>query len=537
MLDQVRQVLPGLNLQPDQDAQPLLDEIVERSGLLLSIDGGESYQFAHLTLQEFFAAAELIDEADGLIDRFRADPDVWRETVKLWCGLARDSTALIREVYATDPITAFECLADAQKADQALVDEIVAAFKTRLGEAREEEAIARAFGAVASDLRPRGAAVFKFLEETLVTAEKPARRALAANALSFTNLPQAAKVLADQYADLTEVRAPLVRMGDLVVPVLASLAEAGFVEAMDDLHAIGTSQAAEALVPLLWHADQSLAHRAAWRLVALLPQPNVENVLRDYKLTEEQRKADWLDWVWGPFDEPSNSALPIIAGRIAYLMDQAPLETAPTTPPVLDPRVIIPLCSIKAEGEIKYLSGADARWIEGGIADEIAGMASLSAERRVQMIEETLGAINASLRWRFLLATLLPSLQFDLLHRLIEGPRLPTRDDWRNIFRPAKYEFKTGWHYRGILAIAAIVSIIALVQMTATILRSPKLLSWGNGAVLVAAIVMLWTWGVFLALGPRPFVFTKVLLVHDGVNPSVVSRHQMRACDTASKVV
>lgn len=60
---------------------------------------------------------------------------------------------------------------------------------------------------------------------------------------------------------------------------------------------------------------------AAWRLAALLHQPNVENVLRDYPLTEEQLRADKLDWIWEPFNEPANSALPIIAGRIAYFMD------------------------------------------------------------------------------------------------------------------------------------------------------------------------------------------------------------------------
>ncbi len=86
------------------------------------------------------------------------------------------------------------------------------------------------------------------------------------------------------------------------MPVLIALAEAGSMQAMDDLQAIGTPQAVEELVPLLWDSDQTLAEKAAWRLAAMLPKPNIETVLRDYPLTETQRKSKWLDWIWEPFD-------------------------------------------------------------------------------------------------------------------------------------------------------------------------------------------------------------------------------------------
>lgn len=271
VLDQVRKVLPGLNLRPEQDACPILNEIVERSGLLLSIDGGERYQFAHLTLQEFFAASELMDDAEGIVVRFHADHDTWRETVKLWCGLTGDSTALIRKVYAEDPITAFECISDAQKVYPILADEIIETFKSKLGVGSDDDVITQAFGTVASDLRPRGASVFKFLEETLIKEEEIARKASAARALSLTNLPQAAKVLADNYK-IPEARNALVRMGDLAVPALTSLAHAGSLDAMDDLYTIGTPQAAQALVPSLWHRGGAQRARSAWLLAALLPK-------------------------------------------------------------------------------------------------------------------------------------------------------------------------------------------------------------------------------------------------------------------------
>jgi len=92
VLKEVKDVLPDLNLNPEIDTTEIIDEIVERSGLLLAIDAGERYQFAHLTLQEFFVASALRDAPENLLQFYQMDPDGWREPVKLWCGLSNDST-------------------------------------------------------------------------------------------------------------------------------------------------------------------------------------------------------------------------------------------------------------------------------------------------------------------------------------------------------------------------------------------------------------------------------------------------------------
>ncbi|MEB3339257.1 NACHT domain-containing protein [Okeania sp.] len=113
VLKQIRKILPNLNLNPETDTQSILKEIVERSGLLLEIERGDKYQFAHLTLQEYFAATALRDRENELIERFKNDPERWRETVKLWCGFAGNSTNLIEVIYHEDSLIAFECLADA----------------------------------------------------------------------------------------------------------------------------------------------------------------------------------------------------------------------------------------------------------------------------------------------------------------------------------------------------------------------------------------------------------------------------------------
>jgi len=227
VLAEIRKVLPDLNLT-DKDADPLLEEIVNRSGLLQKIDGGERYQFAHLTLQEFFAAVALRDDVAGMLTRFKANPDTWREAVKIWCGLDHDSTDLIRAIYADDSVMAFECIADAQQVSADLADEIISYFKSQLGTKGEQgEAINRAFAAVASNTTDRGKTIFKYLADILAdTKENKQRRVAAANILSMTNLDDAANVLGNYYHDKNisnEVSSALKNMGDIAVPILENL--------------------------------------------------------------------------------------------------------------------------------------------------------------------------------------------------------------------------------------------------------------------------------------------------------------------------
>jgi len=265
--EQVKQVLPSLNLEP-KDANSIVDEIVKRSGLLLRIDGGQRYYFPHLTLQEYFVAAALTDKQDELIQKWQNAPSDWLEIVKLWCGLANNSTDLITAVYQQDALTAFECLADAQEVKPEVAQEIIDYFKTQL---RTDESICSAFGSVAADFRPRGKALFNFLVDSL---DNSASQKAAAKALSATNLPQAVEQLVIYYdpnqPHFIEVREALIRMGGLAVNQLESLARKGSIEAMDDLVKIAIPEAAEALARL--QEDPNLSGKVSFRLAALLKE-------------------------------------------------------------------------------------------------------------------------------------------------------------------------------------------------------------------------------------------------------------------------
>ncbi|RQH43129.1 NACHT domain-containing protein [Okeania hirsuta] len=270
VVEQIQKVLPDLNLNPETDTQPILKEIVERSGLLLEIERGDKYQFAHLTLQEYFAATALRDRENELIERFKNDPERWRETVKLWCGFAGNSTNLIEVIYQEDSLTAFECLADAQEVSPTLAEKIIEEFKEKLAEANSDENLARAFGAVASDVRERGRGkvVFEFLENALNNYESLEIRQASVKALSKTNLPQAADILFRYYEDinLADARLALINMGDIAVSLLKGLAEQGSEMAMRDLVKIGTPYSREILNGLLYHSNENIQRLAALNL-------------------------------------------------------------------------------------------------------------------------------------------------------------------------------------------------------------------------------------------------------------------------------
>ncbi|MFY0572797.1 NACHT domain-containing protein [Archangium lansingense] len=515
VLLQARQFLPFLNLD-QESADAFLDEIIERSGLLLTIDGGERYQFAHLTLQEYFAATELSEHGERLLERFRLDHDTWRETVKLWCGLDHESTGFIQAIYAEDPLTGFECLADAQKVQSGLAEEILAAFKSRLEETGVDDAVIKAFGAVASDSRSRGEAVFSMLTESLSKARDTGCRTAIADALSLTNRPQAAQVLAGYYTEHAEIRAALVRMGDLAVPAIAPMLEARPVDTLDDLLAIGTPHAAKVLVPWLWHSDKELSMSAAWRMASMLQKPGVEDVLRDYTLTLEQRKASYIGWIWQPFNEPERSALPVIAGRVAFLLEHAPAELAPAMQSALDPRLVVPLCAILRRAE----SGLSSLWNMPGEARQLwtRVMSALrtgypervedpilltgkndSPVSRTELMtiksKEIRTPLDATPAWFILLGGLPPEMVFKLLRRLNTGKVpfrksvMPTEADWRHIFRPVEYDFDKSWRFRAIFVMAAILSGVAVVYAILTIDQSQSsVFGRSNFLLLVAAL-------------------------------------------------
>jgi len=272
--------------------------------------------------------------------------------VKLWCGLASNSSALIEKVHRIHPLAAFECLADAQEVETELADRILDEFTPALADESRQDGVLTAFSAVAADQRPRGRRALSLLAECLSSDESVKLRA-GADALAATNLLEAAEILGRHYQASSECREAPLHMGDLAVSALGRMASDGDAAAMGQLRVIGTPAAAASLASMLWHQDQRTARAAAWNLAGLIANPAIESALARIRLDPMYRDAQAFpcyDWVWAPFVEDTGSPLIPIMGRMAFLMDHSPDDELPAEHFQIDERLAHALARLGSPG-------------------------------------------------------------------------------------------------------------------------------------------------------------------------------------------
>jgi hypothetical protein len=158
-IQEMRVYLSDIRLKND-DAQPLLTEIWQRSYLLRQISR-DSYDFLHLSFQEYFTAQELKEQEDGIdtIINHVGEP-WWEEPIILYAGIIREAstlTTLIRRIREEVPEDIFysnlmlrgKCIADAEFIESALRDEIVNELWSLYQTAEFEPLKERALGVLA----------------------------------------------------------------------------------------------------------------------------------------------------------------------------------------------------------------------------------------------------------------------------------------------------------------------------------------------------------------------------------------------------
>ena len=342
-------VMPSLGMDASK-VGPMMREIVERSGLLVSIDGGARYMFAHLTFQEYFAADALASWPDDLLERFERDPDAWREVVLLWCGLAADSTAMIEKVSHLDEEVALACVAEARAVEQEAADSILDPViqSVRGGTASDEQQ--RSIGAVAADVRPRGDRVLGALLTGFGEAEDTTAMTCIAGALSASNRLEAAEAIVQRLDEEPKLMSAVIRLGELAVPGLEKDGLGGGSRlSCACLASIGTASAGVALARVMLKGGP-LATPAAWGLTAVIESPLVVDGLRS--LCERDPEFDLIPygqevllWVSDPLVGFGPPGLTGLIGRAAYLVRETHnLEDAIAIP---DPRISVALCALK----------------------------------------------------------------------------------------------------------------------------------------------------------------------------------------------
>ncbi|MCP2269484.1 NACHT domain-containing protein [Actinokineospora diospyrosa] len=475
VLAEITRVSPTIGVK-ESDANQVLEEIVDRSGLLLRLDGGSAYMFAHLSLQEYLAAVAYEQNPTALLDAYRANPADWREVVKLWCGaVSANAGPLIAEIFEDDQVLAFECLADAQVVNDEVATMVTAHF-TALFVANSDldAATMAAFGLVAAVPNDRGRRVFQFLEGR---SGPSACRALAA-----TKLPRAAKILVNRLPD-ADARAALVSMGDLAVPLLGAEAE------VDLLAEIGTPAAALVLAPMLWRPQ---AHRVAWHFMWLLRIPEIEAALADAELPADADTPD-MAWVWAPFQDRSPRTAGVVAARVALLCGGA----TDLDIDVVDPRLAIPLLTL-ADGLVRpvMLLGLVSRAIRVSEHPEPSGWyAALRSYWHVESApdRDTLAAVEEIAlnavdghRGAALYQRIPSRLRLLLLAAAANDLRF-TRQDWREFpAATAAAAAESGPRLPIALVVPAWTGLVAIVVLS-TLGLAP---GWALGAA--AAVIGLW---------------------------------------------
>jgi sulfatase-modifying factor enzyme 1 len=114
LLMSLAKVLPacGVNGEP----HVFLDEVMTHTGLLRQ-KSRSSYDFVHLTFQEYFATCAFRDGGDGEALLAHVGDAWWREVIRLYAGLERDASALLERLRQHDLFLAAGCLADCRRVD------------------------------------------------------------------------------------------------------------------------------------------------------------------------------------------------------------------------------------------------------------------------------------------------------------------------------------------------------------------------------------------------------------------------------------
>jgi len=131
LLTALAEVLPSLGY-PRTRSSEFLNEIMERSGLLRQ-KSRTSYDFTHLTFQEFFTATDYHTKGDPESLLRHLGDSWWREVILLFVAVEDDATQLLERLREHDLLLAAAALADARPvqtdAFQEIAGEVIAELK------------------------------------------------------------------------------------------------------------------------------------------------------------------------------------------------------------------------------------------------------------------------------------------------------------------------------------------------------------------------------------------------------------------------
>jgi hypothetical protein len=166
--------------------------------------------------------------------------------------------------------------------------------------------------------------------------------------------------------------------------------------------------------------------------------------------------------------------------KVAAAIIESSADDIPKITFELDPRLVIPLCAIQLQDEINLTQLSSLK-------NELESVSIKNLAAKIEFVDRVLSKITPNQRWLYLFKSLTPELQFALLFRLINY-RLPTRNDWRNLFEKIEYQFKKGREYLIVLTVVFLLSLGFIIEIFAIMLSQSK--SWVNGLMAITMVVV-----------------------------------------------
>lgn len=268
------------------------------------------------------------------------------------------------------------------------------------------------------------------------------------------------------------------------------------------------------LVQLLWHDNAIVSSTIAWYLGVLLKQPRIESRLRQFSLTPAQRKGPHnYMWVWAPFRDDQGSSLPCIAGRIAYLLANAPDAAIPKDQRSIDPRVIVPLYLIKSDTHDSCaIMGRRARELAKEVASSVPELEELThvrnreealkvfqrspqhyEELKGQLIQVAVQSSKEPARWPYLFSSLSRRIQEDLILRIFRYPAFYIWY-WVNAGKETLEKPLGTWARIMIMLMASAVNLAAISEIVRDFHGWNMISSYSSITILIAGLF----WMAFL---------------------------------------
>ncbi len=181
------------------------------------------------------------------------------------------------------------------------------------------------------------------------------------------------------------------------------------------------------------------------------------------EIDEEFNLKDW-EWIAVHFPPSEREAMAKVAWLICCKCTPEEIYRHNN----LDPKIVIPLCGIVLLDENDILNFK--KFAKEKKVDSYRTILEKSERKQENynrikqgFINPAINSINPTKKWLSLFETLDVHLQFALLYRLIKY-RIPTRNDWRNIFRNVKDTFLVILYY--FLAVSLIIILLWIAVIT-----------------------------------------------------------------------